>query len=159
MTCDCVAKPPNEVWAEYRSYLVLSGTVIPHDDTLPLVNEGVEILRATIVPNYSGSRLVVSASIPVAAENVDGGAVAALFRGSEVLQARAAWIRADAYPGDMGIELKAMVMANSQASTDFAVRVGNRSVYTSYVNGYAGGRLFGGASYAWLHVREIPPLP
>jgi hypothetical protein len=137
--------------------LATSGTsavVIPYDDTIPQITEGVEILTASITPKFSTSTLYVDVVVHGAMNTAGGAICAAVFRdsGANALGAAAKLLNAN-YLDQLTIRFK--VASGSTTATTFRLRVGPGSTYTMTYNGSAGTRLLGGSAISSIKITEV----
>lgn len=125
---------------------------IPVDDTLPVQsNEGDQIMSASITLQDADNVIRGTVFVPAFGATAGNETVVTVFRGTTCIAvARAITVSA---PVPIAIQFED-APASAVAQT-YSVRVGTNGTGTSYVNGNASARLFGGASKATLEVREI----
>lgn len=134
---------------------VLSTTsVIPLDDSVPQVGEGVEWMSQAIVPTLATSilRVEVVASIGASSGGASDG-ILALFRDGAADAINAVWVSAT---GSVA-HFVTYVAAGSVAATTFTVRLGTSSGATTMrVNARpGGGRLFGATPKSVITITEV----
>ena len=131
-------------------------TVIPADDTTPLITEGVSAgLSRAITPNNTSNLLEIEVIVVVATSNSSQMTVA-LFQDAT----SAALISTSMYIANTNqvytIPLKHYMTAGTTSSTTFTVRFGCSGAGTFTINGLtAGNRVFGGVCGSMLTIREI----
>jgi hypothetical protein len=130
-------------------------TVLPFDNTIPQITEGVEFMTQAITPTSAANDLEISASTYLynsAATNV----TVALFQ-----DATAGALAANAAPCNVasgyGISLPIThrMRAGTTASTTFRIRGGGDIAGTTTFNGTSGVQKFGGVLNSFLSVVEI----
>lgn len=128
-------------------------TAIPHDDSIPLISEGTEVLSVSITPKAASSKLLIDVTIPLYTTNTGQVVIAALF---ETISGVSTCIQvAEAAPGGYGyipLHMHTTVPSNSTTIRTYSVRVGILSGTVS-ING-GGSRWFGGAQQARITVVE-----
>ena len=129
-------------------------TVIPQDDTIPQQTEGVEFLTLAITPTHADNILYIESSLnlsPAAA----GRRVVALFQDSTAgaLAANMAYMVSSS--GNNIITVQHKMVAGTTSATTFKVRGGNDAAATITLNGYTGGRKYGGVLSSFLKITEI----
>jgi hypothetical protein len=149
-------RPPPQAWrqavmAEMTTYTNTSA-VIPVDDTPPLASEGLQVLSATITPQWAGGFIQVQFSgLVYAGANVM--VTTALFRNSETT-AVAAVTDSFTVGQTRHVTLLARVPAQTTNTQSFAIRMGPASATTLFFNGNGSGRLFGGTAAQRLILTE-----
>jgi hypothetical protein len=144
----------NRAYDAYYSNSDIS-TVIPLDDTPPLISEGVQVLQATVSPSTAAKRVRVRAVIWGAA-GTNNYLIAAAFLNGEASASRAAC----AFTGPSGLTTCCVVIEHEYApgttsAQTWQIRVGTNSG-TARLNGSTSGRYFGGTGASTLIVEEIP---
>lgn len=133
------------------SALVSSSTVMPFDDTIPQITEGDEVLTATITPISSTSLL----EIVFSTSGMQGGnpeVCCALFQDST---ANALAAKGIDVANSTDMNLIHTMTSGTTSSTTFRIRFGpSAASVTSYLNGVAGARRFGGVSQTILKIIE-----
>lgn len=126
-------------------------TIIPADDTIPLIGEGTEILSASITPKTTTNKLRCRFS-GFGAASATLNVVAALYQGSTCIDAL--YISATANVGLL-FALEAEYTPGAISAQTISVRIGPGTAGTVRMNGTSAARIFGGASNATLVVEEI----
>ena len=135
--------------------LTSSSALIPYDDTLPQIGEGLSIMTLAITPASASNILLIEAVIPINIALASGAAIAALFLGGAA-NAIAVDHRYDAVGYGGHLHLRRAIAAGTTSSITAQVNLGvGSSGPSAVVNGNASGRLFGGASRAVLSITEI----
>jgi|GEM_PF-3562033 len=147
------------VYAENRAYIV-SSAYIPHDDTIPQITEGLEVLSATITPTSATSKLRITSTVNLGGANATSY-VSAAFRSDS---ANAVAIGQSNSNGSSRGLIQTIIDFITPAETTspltISVRVGNSGAWF-YINGDSGNsaspamRFFGGASVCTLTVEEL----
>lgn len=136
-------------YATYAS----SAAIIPVDDTIPQITEGVQILTVDITPTSATNRLVIDA---LAFLSGDAARVftMALF---QVGTADALAVAADASAAVnniMSVPIHHEMAAGATTTLTFTVRVGI-ATGTIYINGNSTTRLYGGKMACRLRIAEV----
>jgi hypothetical protein len=129
--------------------------LIPGDDTVPQIGEGLEIMSLAYTPESATSKLRLRVTAPLYS---GGGSqvILALFRDSGVNAVAATHIVFQATNWGQNIILETEIDTGSTAATTISARIGvTASGQTVYVNGATGGRLFGGVCRATLSIEEV----
>lgn len=130
-----------------------AGNIIPVDDTIPLVTEGLQIISVALTPKSVANKLRCRFSAQgtgAAAANL----TYAIFVGSTCIDTSIAQNTAADVPATMASE--AEFSPASVAAQTIQVRVGIQIAAASIrLNGTSTARLFGGSSSATLTVEEI----
>lgn len=127
-------------------------TIIPLDDTPPLISEGTEILTLSIAPKTTTNKLRCRFS-GQASTLAAANAIFSMFQGSTCIDAF--YITIPAGNNAQATYMEAEFTPGSTASVTISVRAGLSAAGTLRLNGSAAARLFGGASNANLVVEEI----
>lgn len=147
----------NFVQAVATSYATHSSTTatIPVDDTIPQNTEGTEIMTLAITPKATTNKLVIRVMVPFYGSTAIA-CIAALFQDStaNALTVDVQNVAAASAAGNVVFEH--VMDAGTTSSTTFKVRVGT-STGTLYLNGFSGGRLFGGVLKATMTITEYTP--
>lgn len=146
---------PSQAYHELTAYTVVE-TEIPNDDSVPTNSEGTSILSAAIELALANSKVRVKFSAMVSVSVAANTVIAAIFRGSTCIGARA--ISASAVSTQYLIELEVQDTPASVGPHTYTVRLGLASIAASrqaHINGLsASGRVLGGSSRATLMVEE-----
>lgn len=146
----------DRAYAEYATNTNITN-VIPLDDTIPQVGEGVEILTVNITPKSTTNRLRVRFSGGCGGDASVGSMTAALFvnGASNAVQARTTYNFTTNTPNIITLDYE--FVPGSTSSQTLSIRVGPNSG-TMRMNGTSLTRHFGGAQKATLIVEEIYAL-
>lgn len=144
-------------YAEYTTH-GSTATVIPLDDTIPGIAEGVQILSAAITPKAAGNRLFCITCLNVSGNSASMNFIASLCA-SDAAQAVAAWVTTLPIANETRIlVLVHEVAAANTSQVTFTVRIGSGNVaHTAYLNGNSSTRVFGGVAKCTLNVMEFLP--
>ena len=128
-------------------------TNVPADDTIPQNTEGDQYMSQAITPTSAANLLQVESSW-----NGSASGAAYFTKGLFQDSVASALAVASVYQGSantfVGLLLNYMMVAATTSATTFKIRVGASSG-TTYFNGNAGARYFGGVWNSYLRVREI----
>lgn len=139
-------------YAEYTGNADFT-SIIPVDDTTPLISEGGELLSVVgFTPRSTTNRIRVRFSGWGSAAELNG-IVAAIFAGSTCLAAAQETVDVANYRRHVDITRE--YVPGSVSPVTFVVRVGPATAGTIRFNGTSSGRLFGGVSRATLVVEEL----
>jgi hypothetical protein len=135
-----------------RSDHVTTAVAIPFDDTIPQITEGAEVLSVAITPTSATNKLHITVNLSVYADALQ--VISALFKTgtSNALSARTKY-----YPHAEVMALlnfEHVMDAGTVSEITFKVRIGEPGGASIYLNGNAGGRLFGGVCYSCITVVE-----
>lgn len=135
------------------NYLGLS-SVTPLDDTAPpQITEGAQVVSASITPTHASNRIACFVSFGM---RVDGPAVRIvhLHRSDQTDAINVTYADATSL-FDIAISMVHVETAGGTSPVTFSVRIGTASGASTYINGDASTRLFGGAAKATLILAEI----
>ena len=134
------------------------GTLLPHDNSIPQIGEGDEVLSITVTPRNASSTLHIDVSLPVVGTAAAGGQVgAALFVDATANAIAAGTQRVGGTASTANIYFKHLVTAGSTTARTYRVRVGSETVSDAFLNGDSSARQFGGVSTAAITVTEVLP--
>ena len=140
--------------ATYNTYDTTTST-IPLDDTIPQITEGEEFLTATITPTHADNSLIVQYQSPIGMNSSSGPFMVAMFQDTT---ANALTISMSAEnSGDYAQTNHCTYIKSGSigtSSTTFKMRYGSDGGTTA-INGYSGGRYFGGCPMATLTIWEV----
>lgn len=126
-------------------------TLIPADDTTPLVSEGTEILTANITPTSSSNKIRISISGFGHPAGTGSALIMAVFRNSTCVAVRAI--------GSNGtfanIETINIDSPATTSQVTYSVRVSPYGANSLRMNGTVSGRLFGGTAACTMRLEEI----
>jgi hypothetical protein len=128
-------------------------TVLPYDDTVPLIGEGTEILTKAITPSSAANKVLCGVTINGGVSTAPNSYSAALFRGSTCIQAQA--VALDNALRQATIAFDILDSPSTTSATTYSVRVGPAAANTLRLNGTSGGRAFGGVAACTLTLQEI----
>ena len=133
--------------------LATSATLIPYDDTIPQITEGVELMTVTITPKSATNRLRIEFDGVINCSTSAGVGSVALFQDAtaNALTARGGFGADSGKSWNCGFSHE--MVAGTTSATTFRVRFGPDGG-TAYINGNAA-RKFGGVQAARLRVTEI----
>lgn len=131
-------------------------TIMPSNDTIPQNTEGDEYLSQAITPTSAVNLLDVRAlwwgSGSIAGAHTIS---AALFQDSTANALAALGVLREGANRHIPLPLRYCAVAGSVSATTFKVRAGLSAGGTTYFNGAAGARRYGGVANSYLEVREI----
>lgn len=127
-------------------------TVLPLDNTIPQITEGVEYITLAITPRSATNILEITVKILVA-PSVNAGASAALFQDStaNALSAVSAGVLTD---NCQTLIIQHVMTAGTTSSTTFRIRAGLDRAGTMTVNGIAGASIFGAINKSSIQIKE-----
>jgi len=128
-------------------------TVLPKDDTIPQITEGLEFMTQAITPTSAANLLEIESQIEVT-NGSNGDMTAALFQDATA-NALAAMFHVIGTASGAPITLKHRMVAGTTSATTFRVRAGADGAGTTTFNGQGGARLLGGVMNSYLGIREI----
>ena len=111
-------------------------TVIPFDNTEPLITEGTEIARVAYIPSDPLSKMIVQGALFVNCNNTNKDIVIALFKGSICIGATAINFAISGRPQILNFIFSDLVLGNNfgLSSVIYTVRIGIATSGTWYVN-------------------------
>lgn len=136
------------------SSLVTGTTVLPFDDTIPQITEGIEVMTQAITPVSSTNTLLIEVSAMLSHSAI-GHISMALFQDSTVGALSAGGMYLDAATGNIQVPMMYKMTAGTTSSTTFRVRAGSAATGTLSFNGQAGVRRFGGIAVSAITITEI----
>lgn len=139
------------------STLQLATTIIPHDNTIPAVTEGDQILSQSFTMSSTANKIRVQVSIPVVSiSNFNIAATVVLFKGSTAVRS-GVFVQSqldDNLSPTFYMDYEEVVGSTSPIT--WSVRVGPESAATVYINGDStGSHLYGASSFASLAMQEL----
>jgi hypothetical protein len=139
--------------------LVTGTAIMPSDDTIPQLTEGVELFSHSHTPLAAGNKLRIEVTAQLSIENSDVAVCMALFKDAGANALAAAYGQST---GDGNAQFKGTVtLVHYMAAADttpitFSVRAGPGSAATIHMNAvHAGTRAFGGVCASSITVTEI----
>lgn len=129
-------------------------TAIPQDDTIPQNTEGDEYMTLSITPNNANNKLKISV-VWNGANGASGAIIVALFQDSTANALACQMIPSVGTSSTLGFTSFTHYMtAGTASSTTFKVRAG-ANAGTTYFNGGATGRQWGGVAASSITIEEI----
>lgn len=133
---------------------VASGTtLLPYDDTIPQITEGVEFMTQAITPRSSTNILIIEATIHLS-NTVVNNITAALFQDSTANALAAIEQTLTAVNYAVALNLRYKMVAGTTSSTTFRIRAGGSLAGTTTFNGESGARKLGGVSLSNIKITE-----
>jgi len=128
--------------------------IIPIDDTIPQIGEGVQILSVSITPTSITSKIRVRFQGIASLAAAGNWIVAALFNGSaSAVRATTIGVATGGYLYSIGLEYE--YTPASLSAITFSIRVGPGAAGTLRLNGSVASRYLGGVAAATLVAEEI----
>lgn len=142
----------------YGEYLVNTAlnTTIPHDDTIPQVGEGTEIISVSITPKSTTNRIRVRFQGMITTASGVDNCTAALFLNGGTNAIAATGITTGAAGYGYSITLDFEHVPGSLSAQTYSIRVGAQT-YVAYMNGVNGTRRYGGIARSTLILEELVP--
>lgn len=130
-------------------------TVIPVDNTIPQITEGIEFLTATISPTTAPNLLRIS-NAGFYSHSAGGVFSCALFRDATA-NALTATTATSIYLANQNTQcvIAFTTTANAVTSTTFRIRAGGGAAGTTTFNGFGATQAFGGVGNSYLTVQEV----
>jgi len=128
-------------------------TVLPYDNTLPVVTEGDSIVSQSFTPVLSSSKIRIKISCTALPATAATMSSMALFQDSTCIAA----VATGQSVGDTDMQIlfiDKIIASPGTSAVTFSVRVGPSTADTIYVNKDSGGALFGGVSGSPLIIEE-----
>jgi hypothetical protein len=140
--------------ATYATGAVATGTtIIPFDDTIPQITEGTEFMTLAITPSSATNTLIIQVTL-VTSLSVANNSTVALFQDSTA-NALAAVASQPGITITTPQTFNYKMTAGTTSSTTFRVRAGGGAASTITINGFAGGRIFGGVMASTITIYEV----
>jgi hypothetical protein len=128
---------------------------IPSDDTKPQNTEGDEYMTLAITPKNANNKLYIDVTF-IGENSVAGQAVfVALFQDAIANALASAGCQKPAANYNRTITFRHSMIAGTVVATTFKVRAGGHSTGTTTFNGFATGRLHGGAFASSITIMEV----
>src|SRR4029077_12427926 len=126
-----------------------TGAIIPLDDTIPQISEGVAIsgLSLTITPRFATSRIVLRFSSPVSSSLAAGAVIVAIFRDSVVSAVAAGAVSIPSVNHLVTIVIDSSEVPGAGTFV-YSTRMGVNTTSTGYLNGNSAGHYFGSVGKA-----------
>lgn len=144
------------LYASIGTRVIIAGSAIPADNTIPQSNEGDEVLSLAITPKHAGSKLVIELVVAGLGSTSGGAAlVSALFKDAET-DARAVVSNNAPTTGYMMTQtIKYVMTAGSTSAMTFKIRVGG-TAGTIAING-SNASYYGGSFCTSITITEYLP--
>lgn len=132
-----------------------ASSIIPNDDTIPQITEGVEYMSINYTPKVIGSKLIIKAKFYLSNGNATQYLAGAVFLDgtSNALGAN------QQYQATLGtptfIEVSGEYITTSLTPLVFKGRAGSHQNTTTTFNGVAGARIFGAIEKSFIEVSEF----
>lgn len=128
-------------------------TVLPLDDTIPQITEGVEFMTQAITPKSATNILVIQATF-LGSYSIAQDISTALFQDAtaNALAANSTFMATG--NGRVVLSLTHSMVAGTTSSTTFRLRAGGAAAGTITFNGFSGGRLFGAITKSSMVITE-----
>jgi hypothetical protein len=137
-----------------------SGTTqIPYDDTIPQNTEGTQFMTLAITPGNASNRIKIDV-VFFGTQSSASHVVFALFQDSTASALAATSFYIDSGTGSFTLSFSHFMAAGTTSATTFKLRAGPHSpggAGTTYINGNASGRLFGGVAASSITITEYTP--
>ncbi len=128
---------------------------IPHDDTIPQITEGSEVLSNPITPTSSANLIRLQSHIYLSTPAASVCCIMALFKNGSSNAIAANEMDTFTATSRINMSIESLILAESSASLTFSVRSGNHTGSTMEFNGSSGGRKMGGVINSYLEILEI----
>lgn len=135
------------------SEIVTGTTVIPNDDTIPQITEGVEFMTQAITPKSTANILVIEANIFLAISS-NGQRIAALFQDATANALAAESTYVGNFTDPVVLTVRYTMTAGTTSATTFRIRGGSESAGTWTFNGTGGARKFGAITKSNFKITE-----
>lgn len=129
-------------------------TVIPLDDTIPQITEGIEFMTQAITPKSSSNILVIEVVASLANDTASRNVNGAIFQDATAGALAAASLISPAANASLLFTLKHTMTAGTTSSTTFRFRAGANDTGTTTFNGRSGTRLFGAITKSTITITE-----
>jgi hypothetical protein len=145
---------PVQVVGTDFSAVATGTTIIPFDDTIPQITEGIEFMTQAITPKSATNTLYVDATIMLSS-SVAGNIQCAIFQDAtaNALAAIDNYELTATAPVVLKISLK--LTAGTTSSTTFRMRAGSDQAGTTTFNGSGGVRKYGGITISSMRITEV----
>jgi hypothetical protein len=135
------------------STIVTGTTVLPYDNTIPQITEGVEYTTLVITPSSADSILEIDVGLMVD-HTSNGGLTLALFQDATANALKAIGAE-QATAVELWMTLKHIMVAGTTNPITFRVRAGSSTAGTLTLGGNASAALYGGVAGNYITIREI----
>lgn len=107
-------------------------TIIPDDNTAPLITEGFEVASIVLTPTTTGSSVTGIATVWVDASNNNRNVTIAVFRGTTCISSNSTNVGSSGRPQTLSVSF--VDTPGSTAPQTYSVRIGQDQSGTTYVN-------------------------
>lgn len=130
-------------------------TLIPNDDTIPQITEGIEFMTISYTPKSAANILVIEALALLSSSVAPAVMSIALFQDAtaNALNAGAETFTTSALAPHM-VNLRHRMVAGTTSAVTFRIRAGAHTAGTTTFNGFSGGRMFGAITKSTIVIRE-----
>lgn len=129
-------------------------TVIPQDDTIPQITEGIEFMTLAITPKATTHRLIIMWGCYLS-NSVTTHLITALFQDATANALAASAQFGGTATGMQYVTGSHEMAAGTTSSTTFRIRGGGSDAGTTTFNGAAGARRFGAITKSFIHIFEV----
>lgn len=129
-------------------------TVLPFDDTIPQITEGVEFMTQAITPKSTTNILVIEAVAMLAHSTAAGEMSMALFQDATAAAIAANGAYQTTLPEPLIHTLCHKMTAGTTSSTTFRIRAGSSAAGTTTFNGKSAGRIYGAIPKSFIRITE-----
>lgn len=154
-----ISSPAYQAGVSIQTVATNSGTsttttsIIPIDDTIPQITEGLEVMTQAITPKSATNRLLVECTVTMSTSNANYN-VAALFQDATANALAASVEYNGSSTGQVSLTIRHDMLAGTTASTTFRLRIGPGTAGTTTFNGAAAVRNFGGITLSNIKITE-----
>jgi hypothetical protein len=133
--------------------VVTGTTVLPYDNTIPQITEGIEYTTLSITPQSASSILVIEAGVMI--DHTSNGALTLALFQDATANALKAVASEQATAVELWMTLKHIMVAGTTSAITFRIRGGSSTAGTTTMGGNASAALFGGVAGNYLTITEI----
>lgn len=134
--------------------LATGTTVLPYDDTIPQITEGVEFMTLAITPTSATNKLLIE-HIGHYSNSVAAYVGVALFQDATAGALAAGLQAATSASSPLIYSLRHEMVSGTTSSTTFRIRAGMHTAGTLTFNGESGARKYGGILASSIRITEI----
>ena len=128
-------------------------TLIPYDNTVPLVTEGTQLFAVAITPRTTSSKIRLEFTLLNDSNTSARHLTIAIFRGTTCVYATDNYVRSAGQPQPISVDF--VDSPNTVAATTYSVRIGASGTGTWYVNQTTAAVTYGGVSTSTYVLSEI----
>jgi hypothetical protein len=129
-------------------------TIIPFDNTIPQITEGVEFMTVTITPKATTNLLIIQL-VSLVSYSIVANISGALFQDSTANALATTNVFQPTATGNVQHSIVHTMTAGTTSATTFRYRAGGNSAGTLTFNGAAGTQLFGATTKSSIIITEI----